>query len=118
MKISKGISQKVVRTALYGLYLFLIVFILLEVLLRIYDPFRFRVKANRIILPVNQKEIIKNDINPKLDSIITVTRNSLGFRGRDTLPGFSNTFSIITVGGSTTECHFLNDDKTWPFLLE
>jgi lysophospholipase L1-like esterase len=24
---------------------------------------------------------------------------------------------IITVGGSTTECHFLNDDKTWPYLL-
>lgn len=117
MKMSKGISQKVLKTALYGLYLFLIVFILLEILLRIYDPFRFRVKASRIILPVNQKEIIRNNINQKLDRIITVTRNSLGFRGPDTLNGFSNTLSIITVGGSTTECHFLNDDKTWPFLL-
>ena len=117
MIISKGISRKVLKTALYSLYLFLIVFVLLEVLLRIYDPFKFRIKANRIILPVNQKEIISNNINPKLDPAITVTRNSLGFRGPDTTHGFSKTLSIITVGGSTTECHFLNDDKTWPFLL-
>ena len=84
MKISKGISYKVLKTALYGLYLFLVVFILLEVLLRIYDPFKFRIKANRIILPVNQKEMIRNSINPKLDSVIYVSRNSLGFRGPDT----------------------------------
>lgn len=117
MNILKGISFKVMKTALYGLYLFLIVFILLEVLLRIYDPFRFRIKANRIILPVNQKEIIRNNINPKLDTVITVTRNSLGFRGPDTPHQFSKHLSIIAVGGSTTECHFLNDQKTWPFLL-
>lgn len=117
MKISKGISYKVLKSALYGLYLFLVVFILLEVLLRIYDPFRFRIKANRIILPVNQEEIIENRINPKLDSVITVTRNSLGFRGPDTPHQFSEYVSIITVGGSTTECHFLSDQKTWPSLL-
>lgn len=117
MKISKGIRHRVLKTALYGLYLFLVVFILLEVLLRIYDPFRFRIKANRIILPVNQKEIIRNSINPKLDSVITVTRNSLGFRGPDTPHQYPEHLSIITVGGSTTECHFLSDQKTWPFLL-
>lgn len=113
----KGIGSKVLKTALYSLYLFIIVFILVEVTLRMYDPFRFRIKANRIILPVNQKEIIRNKINPKLDTLITVTRNSLGFRGPDTPDQFSDHLSIITVGGSTTECHFLNDDKTWPFLL-
>jgi lysophospholipase L1-like esterase len=113
----KGIGAKVLKTVLYILYLFLAVFILLEVLLRLYDPFKFRLKANRIILPVNQKEIISNTLNPKLDSVIVVTRNQLGFRGPDTTQGFSRQLSVITIGGSTTACHFLTDDKTWPYLL-
>jgi lysophospholipase L1-like esterase len=103
--------------SLYGVYLFAAVIILLEILLRIYNPFGFQLKANRIILPVNQKEIITNTLNPKLDSLIILTRNSLGFRGPDTTQDFNNQLSIITIGGSTTACHFLNDNKAWPYLL-
>ena len=114
---SKGIGFKVLKTVLYGLYLFFAVIILLEILLRIYDPFKFRLKANRILLPINQKEIIRNKINPKLDSLIILSRNSLGFRGPDTPKNFSSQLSIITIGGSTTACHFLTDDKAWPYLL-
>lgn len=114
---SKGIGRSVIKTALYSLYLFLIVFLLLEIVLRIYDPFHFRVKANKIILPANQQQIITNKINPKLDPIIINTRNQLGFRGPDTPRNFAQSLSIITVGGSTTECHFLSDEKTWPFRL-
>src|SRR5690349_11046281 len=118
MKIKKGILPKVVRTSLYGVYLFFIVFILLEVLLRIYNPFGFQLEANRIVLPVNQREIITNHLNPKLDSLIILTRNSLGFRGPDTPANFSSQLSIITIGGSTTACHFLNDKNAWPYRLE
>jgi lysophospholipase L1-like esterase len=117
MKKTRGILLKVVKVILYGVYLFLVVLILLEVLLRMYDPFVFRLKANRIILPINQKEIITNKLNPKLDSSIIVTRNSLGFRGPDTPRNFGSQISIITIGGSTTACHFLNDENTWPYLL-
>lgn len=117
MKISKGIRSKVLKPVLYSVYLFLIVIILLEIFLRIYDPFKFRVKANRIVLPVNQRSIIINAINPRLDSIIINTRNFLGFRGPDTAQDFSNKLSVITVGGSTTECHFLSDEKTWSYRL-
>lgn len=117
MKIKKGILPKVVRTSLYGVYLFFMVFILLELLLRIYNPFGFQLKANRIVLPVNQREIITNHINPKLDSLIILTRNSLGFRGPDTPVNYSSQLSIITIGGSTTACHFLNDKNAWPYLL-
>ena len=90
---------------------------LLEILLRIYNPFGFMLKANRIILPANQKEFISNSINPKLDPIITVTRNQLGFRGPDTSQQFNRDLSIITIGGSTTACSFLSDNKTWSHLL-
>lgn len=117
MKISGGIRSKFLKKILYGVYLFLFVFILLEIGLRIYDPFRFRVKANNIILPGNLHRTITNHINPRLDSVITNTRNSLGFRGPDTSAGFSNQLSIITIGGSTTACQFLDDKKTWPYRL-
>lgn len=117
MKLAKGIIRKVFKALLYGLYLFLVVIILLEVLLRIYNPFGFQLKANRINLPINQREIIRNKLNPKLDSLIILTRNSLGFRGPDTPGDFRSRLSIITIGGSTTACHLLNDDKTWPYLL-
>ena len=105
------------RGFLYGLYLFLSVFLLLEIALRIYNPFHLRLKGDRITLPVNQRATIDNRINPKLDPVITNTRNSWGFRGPEPPGDWNNSLTIITVGGSTTECHFLNDDKTWPFLL-
>lgn len=118
MTIVKGIRLKVLRRLLYGVYLFFVVFLLLEIFLRIYDPFKFRVKANRIILPGNLQRTITNRINPRLDSVIYNSRNALGLRGPDTAAGYSGKLSIITVGGSTTACQFLDDNKTWPFRLE
>lgn len=138
-------SRKFVRIAGYCIYLFLAVFILLEIGLRVYNPFHFRLKGDRIVLPANQKQIITNRINPKLDSVIVNTRNSLGFRGEELPSGVARSgpaagsglaaggglaagadtgaapadglLKVIAVGGSTTECHFLTDDKTWPYLL-
>ncbi len=101
----------------YIIYLFVAVFLLLEVALRIYNPFHLRLKGDKIMLPVNQKLIITNRINPKLDSVIVDSRNSLGFRGPELPRDTGALLKIITIGGSTTECHFLNDDKTWPYLL-
>lgn len=110
-------KRRVVRTIGYSIYLFLAVFVLLEIVLRLYDPFHFRLKGDRIVLPANQKQIITNTINPKLDSQIINTRNSLGFRGPELPGGGAPLLTLITIGGSTTECHFLSDQKTWPYLL-
>ena len=103
----------------YVLYLFFSVFLLLEIVLRIYNPFHLRLKGDRIVLPVSQQATITNRINPKLDPVIINTRNSLGFRGPEPpVPGnWNKQLTVITIGGSTTECHFLNDQQTWPFLL-
>jgi lysophospholipase L1-like esterase len=90
---------------------------LLEVALRIYNPFHFRLKGDRILLPVNQRETIANRINPKLDPVIINTRNSLGFRGPEPPKDWKRALTLITIGGSTTECHFLSDSLTWPYLL-
>lgn len=105
------------RRWFYLLYLFVAVFILLEIGLRVYNPLHFRIRGNKILLPVSQKQIIRNDINPKLDSVIINTRNAIGFRGPEKPANWNDYLTIITVGGSTTECHFLSDDKTWPWQL-
>jgi lysophospholipase L1-like esterase len=110
-------KRKGMRRIAYAVYLFVLVFLLLEIGLRIYNPFHFRLKGDKILLPVSQREIITNTINPKLDSLIVNTRNSLGFRGPEPPGDWDRRLTIIAIGGSTTECHFLNDDRTWPFLL-
>ncbi len=114
--MSKG--RKILHRFLYGCFLLAVTFLALEIILRIYNPFGFRLKGDQIILPVNTKLTIQNSINPKLDSVIVNTRNELGFRGPSKPADFNNRLSIIAVGGSTTECHFNNDNKTWPALLE
>ncbi len=95
----------------------LISFLLCEIILRIYNPFGFRQKGDRIVLHPNAKHIIKNDKFPKLDSCIVHTKNSLGFRGPEKSTGFDHLTSIITIGGSTTECYYLSDGKDWSALL-
>ncbi len=109
------------RTALLGLITFclgsLIALLLLEVLLRVHNPFQARIKGNRIVLLTNKQYHIKNDVIPALDPVITFTRNSVGFRGPDPPANFANHLTLITVGGSTTQCFFLSDDKTWTARL-
>jgi lysophospholipase L1-like esterase len=117
MKGKKWRSRKPVKVLLYCVYLFVIVFIGLEIILRIYNPFHLRLKGDKIILPINQRQTITNSINPKLDPVVTNVRNGLGFRGPEWPDDGKKHLSIITIGGSTTECHFLNDQYTWPYVL-
>lgn len=42
--------------------------------------------------------------------------NSFGVRGRE--PAADDRIKILTVGGSTTECLFLDQSEAWPQLLE
>ena len=84
-----------------------------ELLLHIYNPLPFRVRGNRIILPVHQRYTFHNDHAGKLDAVTHHTKNSLGFRGPDPPPDLPRRLSVLTIGGSTTECLFLSDGKTW-----
>jgi len=122
----KELSQTTMRTRLAGvaknLLILLLSFILAlglcELILRVYNPLGFRIKGNTIILPVNKKEIIHHEHGlGKLDKIVVHQRNSLGFRGPEPPADFSRDLTIVTVGGSTTECFDLAEDKTWPHVL-
>jgi len=90
---------------------------LLEVMLRFSNPFQTRIKGDRIILSKNKTVRIKNNIVKRLDPVITVTLNSLGFRGAEPPADFGRYLTIITIGGSTTYCWMLSDGKPWPAEL-
>jgi len=91
---------------------------LLEGVLRVWDnPFGYRVKGERIVLPIRRRYTIRNHSNPKLDSIIIHTKNSLGFRGPEPPENLDVFLSIIAVGGSTTEQFNISDGNTWVELL-
>lgn len=89
----------------------------LEVGLRIIDPFEFRVRGNEITLPSNARYVTTNAIADKLDETIVHSKNSLGFRGANPPEEFDQSLSIIAVGGSTTESHYQSDDVEWVALL-
>ena len=92
----------------------------IEVVLHFWNPFGLRLKGDRIVLPVN---IIYNITLPTtvplsgLDPVVIHRKNSLGMRGPEPPADLANRLSIITIGGSTTECFYLSDGKTWPDRL-
>jgi GDSL-like Lipase/Acylhydrolase family len=100
---------------LFGIFL---AFIILEIVLRIWHPFKYTVRGDQIILAANVRVSMKNKWIKKLDDTIYYSRNSIGLRG-DEYPADPEKFlTIITIGGSTTECKFLSDNKTWPERLK
>ena len=92
-------------------------FILLEGLLRIFQPIEYRVRGNKIWLPQDRKYQLINDKTDKLDKIVYTTRNHMGFRGEVPPKNFTECLTIIAVGGSTTACELISDNKTWCDLL-
>jgi lysophospholipase L1-like esterase len=109
------------RAALLNLLLLLfgilVALLLLEVLLRFYNPFQARVKGNRIVLQTNKTYHIKNDIIKSLDPEVTIFKNALGFRGANPPADFRDRLTLVTIGGSTTQCFFLSEDETWTARL-
>jgi len=92
-------------------------FVLLEGLLRIFQPIEYRVKGNKITLPRDKKYQIINDKTDKLDKVISISWNHMGFRGEMPSRNFPEYLSIIAIGGSTTECTLISDGKTWCDIL-
>ena len=93
--------------------------IFLEIALRLFPPFEMRFKPDRLVLPVNRRYILDNTAKfpTKLPKTTVHTKNSLGFRGAPPPADFVDYLTIVTIGGSTTECFYLSDGKTWTDLL-
>ncbi len=99
------------NAALIGFSLF-VGFVLIEVALRVYNPFQSRVKHDKIVLPANETIERPGQGFRDIDETVRTTRNSIGFRGPE-LPDDDDTLRVFFVGGSTTESAFTSDGKTW-----
>jgi len=111
--MNKPGKSRLYRTIAYLIYLPVVVIVCLEIILRIYYPFPTRIRGDRFELSANLKYRLRNDRSPRLDSIILHNRNSIGFRGADPNPDMSGRLSILAIGGSTTECTYLSEGRTW-----
>lgn len=94
----------------------LVALVLAEIVLHFYNPFSLRVKGNEIVLPAKQVYSFRNVNIRGLDKEIKHSKNSLGFRGPE-LPSSPYTQRIFCVGGSTTECFYMNDGDDWPSVF-
>ena len=79
-----------------------VVLVLVEVGLRVYNPLPFRVRGEQIVLPVHRKYSFSHEQTTKLDPITSHTKNALGFRGPDPPRDFSRRLTLVTIGGSWT----------------
>jgi lysophospholipase L1-like esterase len=110
--------KKIFKNTLALLIGLMIAFFIGEIVLRIWHPIDFRVKGDKIVLPCNKKYIIRNTKTSKLDTLVIHSKNSLGFRGKEKPVNYDDLLSIITIGGSTTECYYISDGNDWPGVLE
>ena len=91
---------------------------LTEAVLFFFDPLQLRLAGDRICLKTDFTFVIKNDKIPVLDREIKYKHNSIGLRGAEPPKDFDKSLTIITIGGSTTECYYLSEGKTWSDRLQ
>jgi len=91
-----------------------------ELVARASHPFGFRQRGSTLVLPKNQVYDIRADDRSRSDQLeahVVHTKNSLGFRGPEPPADFAQWLTLVAIGGSTTECFYLADGKTWPERL-
>lgn len=88
---------------------------LLEMLVRFLAP-PSPLTSSLPLRPYIKKEIRVNI--PGVSSVGTHSTNRWGMRGDEPPAAWNEYETIITLGGSTTQCFFLDDRKTWPYLLQ
>ena len=70
------------------------------------------------VWPPNLRKVSKptQGTMPGVDGLANFNVNSDGIRGDEISP--ENKYRILAIGGSTTECLFLDQEKSWPYALQ
>lgn len=104
--------KKIVLQGLYVLVVLGVGLFATEVVLRLLSPKKFYIwppHAKRTYQP-------KSEWLPGISGEGRFITNSMGIRG-DEIPEDAKN-RILTLGGSTTEALYLDQDETWPYLLQ
>jgi lysophospholipase L1-like esterase len=89
--------------------------LILEVALRLLYP----LSLFSPLLPLRPQ--VKMTLHPRIQGLspmATFSTNKWGFRGDGPPADWSSYYTIVTIGGSTTQCMYVDDHKTWPYLLQ
>lgn len=92
--------------------------LLIELILRFVFPGLALDPQKRNTWPVGLHQVLRPDLTviPGASEKARVTVNSDGIRGPE-MPVDRHTKRVLCVGGSSTECRYLDDSKTWPNRL-
>lgn len=88
---------------------------LLEITVRLFLP-PSPLSPSLPLRPYIRKELHVNIQG--VSSVGTHSTNQWGLRGDEPPQPWKDYYTFIALGGSTTQCFFLDDRKTWPYLLE
>ena len=89
-------------------------FVILEITVCVLSPSIFH-PSIKLIPDLNVTRSVElNGVSP----IIHHTTNKWGFRGDSIPDNISDNYFILAIGGSTTQCFYLDDYSTWPNLLQ
>jgi hypothetical protein len=61
---------------------------------------------------------LDRDVFPALDPEVRFDVNEDGERGDMLPPDWSRTYRILVAGGSAAECYYLDQDSTWPQVIQ
>lgn len=117
--LSEGGLARARKAAVRGLLLLcstLLTALLLEVALRIALP--GSVFDPALDLRPHLRLTLHNSDLPGVDSTGAYSTNKWGMRGEEPPRDWDGWFTIVCVGGSTTQCFELDDSKAWPWLLQ
>ncbi len=105
---------------LFVLKIFLLGLVVLgsvEFRLKLVEPMPFTVKGRKITLPASKQYTFVTEGSRKIDRVVIVKKNSLGFRGPELPADPENYLRLVTVGGSAVANDNLSEGKTWQDLL-
>ena len=115
--VSIGPPRRALRNNSWGIVVFSISVIVgwfvsegLLMVIHPQPPFHLRAAGTKYILQPDPFTMT----NVSGEAVTTI--NSLGLRGSEPPPR-NDAFRILCVGGSTTECYYLDDTETWTTLL-
>ncbi len=79
--------------------------------------FVFPPPPESVPIPPGVRKSVAADTMPGISGPIVYSVNEIGLRGPQTT--LANTsLRILCVGGSTTECLYVTDEKSWPWMLQ
>jgi lysophospholipase L1-like esterase len=87
-----------------------------EVALRLISP--GPVFSSEFPLYPHRRRVMEFTTSEGHPETIVNSTNRLGFRGDEPPADWAHSLTILTVGGSTTQCYYLDDHQTWPYLLQ